>query len=237
MLIRLDRLLSQAGECSRSEAARLIRGGEVLVDGAPARSGAEKIDPENSVVTLRGRTVRFSNRVCLMMNKPAGVLTATEDRDQKTVLDLLKGPHARMRLFPVGRLDKDTEGLLLLTDDGELAHRVITPKRGVEKVYYAETDGALAREDAIAFAAGLELRDGTRCLPAKLELLETGERSAVLVTVREGKYHQVRRMLASRGAPVTKLKRLSVGGLRLDDSIAPGEYRELSEDEISSIFL
>jgi 16S rRNA pseudouridine516 synthase len=134
-----------------------------------------------------------------MLNKPRGVLSATEDRSQQTVLDLLEDPLAGRRLFPVGRLDKDTEGLLLLTDDGELAHRVISPKQDIEKVYYAETEGSLGAEDVIRFAEGLVLRDGTRCLPARLEVLETGDRSRVLVAVREGKYHQVRRMLASRG--------------------------------------
>lgn len=237
MLMRLDRLLSRAGVCSRSESERLIRSGAVRVNGAAARSGAEKYDPESAEITVGGAPVRLRSRVCLMLHKPAGVLSATEDARQKTVLDLLEGPYARMRLFPVGRLDKDTEGLLLLTDDGDLAHRVISPKKDVVKLYYAETGGRLTEEDAAAFAEGLTLGDGTRCLPAKLTVLSSGGPGAALVAVREGKYHQVRRMLASRGAPVTRLKRLAVGGLRLDESLAPGEYRELTEEEISSIFI
>ena len=169
-----------------------------------------------------------------MMNKPAGVLTATEDLRQKTVLDLLPEELRRMGLFPVGRLDRDTRGLLLLTDDGEFAHRVISPKFAVEKMYDASVEGELNERDAAAFAEGLVLGDGTKCRPARLEILGDGR---CLVTVTEGKYHQVKRMLASRGAPVTALKRLSIGGLHLPEELAEGALVPLGEEDLCRVFM
>ena len=168
-----------------------------------------------------------------MMDKPAGVVTATEDRRQETVLDLVTDEMRRMGLFPVGRLDKDTSGLLLLTDDGDFAHRVISPKSCVEKLYYAVVDGEPDAEDAAAFSRGILLADGTECLPAKLEPL--GE-SACLVTVMEGKYHQVKRMLAARGKPVRQLRRLSIGGLTLDEGSRPGDWRVLDDGDLCRLF-
>lgn len=232
-LVRLDKLLSEQGLGSRKELKELIRAGRVTVDGQPVSRPEEKLDPERSSVCLDGESLSFSRYRYFMMDKPAGVLTATEDPRQKTVLDLVTPQMRRMGLFPVGRLDKDTSGLLLLTNDGDFAHRVISPKSGVEKLYYAQVDGNPSQEDAEAFAGGLTLRDGTVCLPARLEILGPGE---CLVTVMEGKYHQVKRMLASRGLPVTALRRLRVGSLELDAGLGPGGFRELRREDLCRLF-
>ena len=178
-------------------------------------------------VTVDGQAVAWAEHRYLMLWKPAGVLTATEDRRQKTVLDLL--PAMYRDLFPVGRLDKDTEGLLLLTDDGALAHRLLSPRHHVDKVYLAEVDGDVDAADVEAFGAGMVLEDGTRCLSARLERLGPG---LCRVTLREGKFHQVKRMLAQRGKPVLRLKRISMGPLQLDPGLAPGEFRPLTEQEL-----
>ena len=167
--------------------------------------------------------------------KPAGVLSATEDGRGKTVLDLLAPEYRRIGLFPVGRLDKDTEGLLLLTDDGALAHDLLAPKKHVDKVYFARTDGALDDADCKAFEQGITLGDGLECLPAKLEILKSDAQSEALITIREGKFHQIKRMLASRGKPVVYLKRLSMGSLTLDEGLSKGEYRLLTAQEIAAL--
>jgi 16S rRNA pseudouridine516 synthase len=185
-------------------------------------------------VTLGGETLAWKAHPYCMLNKPAGVLTATEDRRQQTVLDLLPPELRGLGLFPVGRLDRDTRGLLLLTDDGEFAHRVISPKCAVEKRYHAVVEGTLCDADAAAFGEGLTLGDGTRCRPARLELLGGG---ACIVTLTEGKYHQVKRMLASRGAPVKALKRLSIGALELPEELAEGALRELDESDLCRVFM
>ena len=225
---RLDKLLSSTGRWSRREVKELIRQGRVWVDGVPARRPEEKCEPGAAGLTVDGERVDCAPFVYLMLHKPAGLLSATEDRRQKTVLDLLPEHLRRRGLFPVGRLDKDTEGLLLLTDDGPLGHALLSPKNHVDKVYYARVEGALEPADAAAFAAGMTLGDGLECLPAGLEILSPGE---CLVTLREGKFHQVKRMLAARGKPVTYLKRLSMGPLRLDPELAPGAFRMLTAEE------
>ena len=188
---------------------------------------------EVAIITVAGETISLCRFTYVMLHKPAGVLTATEDRKQPTVLDLLPPELRRIGLAPVGRLDKDTEGLLLLTNDGELAHRLLSPKYHVEKRYFARVDGELSATDAEAFARGMTLGDGLECLPAGLELLPG---HACIVTLREGKFHQVKRMLAARGAPVLYLKRLSMGPLTLDDSLAAGAYRLLRAEEISALY-
>ena len=185
-------------------------------------------------MTLDGETLAWKAHHYYMLNKPAGVLTATEDRRQQTVRDLLPPELRGLGLFPVGRLDRDTRGLLLLTDDGEFAHRVISPKCAVEKRYHAVVEGTLCDADAAAFGEGLTLGDGTRCRPARLELLGGG---ACIVTLTEGKYHQVKRMLASRGAPVKALKRLSIGALELPEELAEGALRELDESDLCRVFM
>lgn len=230
--MRLDRLLSELGVASRSELRQLIRSGRVSVDGQTVVASEKRVDPEKSRVCLDGEELSYRRYRYFMMDKPAGVLSVTEDRRQETVLDLLPPELKRLGLFPVGRLDKDTSGLLLLTNDGDFAHRVISPKSGVEKRYRAEVEGVPDEEDVRAFAEGLCLADGTRCLPARLEI--TGE-SVCFVTVMEGKYHQVKRMLAARGKPVTGLRRLSVGALTMPESLTPGGIRELDEKDLCKV--
>lgn len=231
--VRLDKFLADQGLASRKELREVIRAGRVLVNEQPERSPERKIDPETDRVSFDGRVLGQSRFCTVMLDKPLGVVTATEDRREKTVLDLLPEELRRRGLFPVGRLDKDTSGLLLLTNDGDFAHRVISPKSAVEKCYCASVDGTASEADAAAFREGLLLRDGTRCLPAELRILEDGR---LLVTVTEGKYHQVRRMLASRGLPVLELRRLSVGGLKLDESLGPGGWKVLSEEDLCRVF-
>lgn len=233
-LMRLDKLLSELGVASRKELRQIIKSGRVLVNGAAVNAPEHKLDPERDTVVLDGETLSYVKFRYFMLDKPPGVLSATEDRRQKTVLDLLPPELRALELFPVGRLDKDTSGLLLLTNDGDFAHRVISPKSEVEKLYYAKVDGVPDESDAAAFAEGIVLGDGTECLPAKLEPLGGGE---CLVTVMEGKYHQVKRMLASRGKPVLELRRLAVGGLALDAASEPGQWRKLGEDDLCSVFL
>lgn len=230
---RLDKLLAGTGKWSRREVKALVRQGLVRVDSRLAASAEDKLDPAAAVVTVAGETISLCRFTYVMLHKPAGVLTATEDRKQPTVLDLLPPELRRIGLAPVGRLDKDTEGLLLLTNDGELAHRLLSPKYHVDKRYLARVDGELSAADAEAFARGMTLGDGLECLPAGLELLPG---HACIVTLREGKFHQVKRMLAARGAPVLYLKRLSMGPLVLEDSLAAGAYRLLRAEEISALY-
>ena len=231
---RLDKIISATGKKSRREVREMVRQGRVLVDGKPAPAADMKVDPQTAVILLDGEPLGYEKFTYVMLHKPADVLTATEDRRQETVLDLLPPELRRRALSPVGRLDKDTEGLLLLTNDGQLAHRLLSPKSHVDKVYYARVDGALEPGDIAAFAAGMTLGDGLECLPAGLEILSPTE---ALVTLREGKFHQVKRMLAARGKPVLYLKRLSMGRLRLDPALAPGAWRMLTEEERSALNL
>lgn len=231
---RLDKIISATGKKSRREVREMVRQGRVLVDGKPSPAADMKVDPQTAVILLDGEPLGYEKFTYVMLHKPAGVLTATEDRRQETVLDLLPPELRRRALSPVGRLDKDTEGLLLLTNDGQLAHRLLSPKSHVDKVYYARVDGALEPGDIAAFAAGMTLGDGLECLPAGLEILSPAE---ALVTLREGKFHQVKRMLAARGKPVLYLKRLSMGRLRLDPALAPGAWRMLTEEERSALNL
>lgn len=230
---RLDKLLAGTGKWSRREVKALVRQGLVRVDGRLAASAEDKLDPAATVVTVAGETISLRRFTYVMLHKPAGLLTATEDRKQTTVLDLLPPELRRIGLAPVGRLDKDTEGLLLLTNDGELAHRLLSPKYHVDKRYLARVDGELSAADAEAFARGMTLGDGLECLPAGLEVLPD---RVCIVTLREGKFHQVKRMLAARGAPVLYLKRLSMGPLVLEDSLAAGAYRLLRAEEISALY-
>ncbi len=232
--LRLDKYLADMGIATRRELKSIIRSGRVAVDGRTASAPDMKIDADKAAVRLDGELLRYAKQHYYMLYKPCGVITATEDRNQRTVLDLLTPEMRRMELFPVGRLDKDTSGLLLLTDDGDFAHRVISPKSEVEKLYYAQVDGELTQQDAQAFERGIVLSDGTQCLPAKLNIIGAGE---CTVAVMEGKYHQVRRMLASRGKPVLKLKRLSIGGLSLDENMREGDFRELDQSDLNLVFM
>ncbi len=233
-LIRLDKLLSNEGIASRKELRAIIKAGRVTVNGNAVCNPETKVESGSDIIRFDGRILKYSEYHYYMMDKPCGILTATEDKEQKTVLDLLPPEVRRMGVFPIGRLDKDTSGLLLITNNGEFAHRVISPKSNIEKLYFAKVDGIPTAEDAEEFEKGLILSDGTKCLPAKLEI--TGENKC-FVTVREGKYHQVRRMLASRGKRVEQLRRLRIGSLSLDSSMKTGDFRELAQNEIDSIFL
>ena len=231
---RLDKILAGTGLWSRKEVKELVRQGRVLADGRPVRRPEEKYDP-CARFQVDGEDISCPSMTYLMMNKPAGVLSATEDPRQSTVLDLLPPQYRRQGLFPVGRLDKDTQGLLLLTNDGELAHRLLSPRRHVDKVYLAEVEGRTDEADVLAFRAGMALEDGLVCLPA--ELAPLGDGSKCLVTLREGKFHQVKRMLAARGKPVKALKRLSMGPLELDQNLAPGQWRPLTREELDALRL
>lgn len=219
---RLDKVLSEAKVASRKQIRALVRAGAVSVDGRAAVSPEEKV-ADSAVILVHGEPVARRRTVVLKLYKPAGYLTATEDRYQQTVMELIPERYRRLEVAPVGRLDKQTEGLLLLTNDGALAHRLISPRYQVEKVYYAEHEGMAGQADVQAFAEGLTLGDGTQCLPARLEPLGPGKSR---VTVCEGKYHQVRRMFASRGMPVKYLRRESEGPVTLE-GMQPGDVEEL----------
>ena len=229
---RLDKKLASTGRWSRKEIKDMIRQGRILVNGLPARRPEDKVGDEDQLV-VDGQVVDCAPFVYVMMHKPSGLLSATEDKRQATVVDLLPPELRRRGLFPVGRLDKDTTGLLLLTDDGALAHDLLSPKKHVDKVYLARVEGRIDETDVAALAQGMVLGDGLQCLPAGLKPLGDGE--TCLVTLREGKYHQVKRMLAARGKPVLTLKRLSMGQLELDETLAPGEWRYLSGDEVAKL--
>ncbi len=228
---RLDKFLCDSGAGTRSQVKLILKAGRVTVDGTVEWDNSRKIDPKTQVITLDGEILGGKRRLVGMLNKPAGYVTATEDPVEKTVMELLPQEWEAMEVKPVGRLDKATEGLLLFTNDGDLLHRLISPKKEVPKIYYAQHEGQATGEDVAAFAAGLTLRDGTVCRSAILEPLGPEES---LVTVCEGKYHQVRRMMASRNMPVTYLERRQEGNLSLGD-LPRGETRELTEAEIAGL--
>ena len=228
---RLDKFLCDSGVGTRSQVKVILKSGRVTVDGKPEKDPGKKIDPEKQAICLDGERLGGMRRVVLMLNKPAGFVTATEDPVEKTVMELIPREWKHLDVKPVGRLDKATEGLLLFTNDGDLLHRLISPKKEVPKVYYARHEGHADQVDVEAFAAGLILRDGTKCLPAKLEPMGPGES---LVTVCEGKYHQVRRMMASREMTVLYLERRQEGCLTLGD-LPRGAVRELTEAEIGAL--
>ena len=229
---RLDKRLANTGKWSRREARGLIRGGRVTVGGAPCRVPDQKVT-ETDQIAVDGEALAPAGPVYLMLHKPAGVVSSTDEPGAETVLDLLGEEYRNIGLFPAGRLDKDTEGLLLLTNDGPLAHRLLAPKSHVDKVYYVEVDGVLDEADAEAIRAGVTLADGYECLPAELELLSG---NTARITLHEGKYHQVKRMLASRGKPVTYLKRVRFGPLELDETLPKGGWRALTGEELEALF-
>ena len=231
MDIRLDKFLCEALGITRAEAKKLIAKQTVTVDSVRAKSGDVKLDGEKSRVALNGKTLTREKFVYIMLNKPAGYLSATEDGRGPTVLDLLPAELRRQNLFPVGRLDKDTEGLLLLTNDGDLAHHLLSPRHHVDKVYYTRVAGRLTEADCQTFASGMTLDDGLVCQPAGLKILRAGQESEAHVTLREGKFHQVKRMLAFLGKPVLYLERIQMGNLTLDPALARGEFRLLTESE------
>ena len=234
-LQRLDKIIASTGRWSRREVKNLVRQGKVLVDGYPARSAEDKADPESAEIMVNGETLTYRRFTWVMLNKPAGYLSATEDGRGPTVLDLLPAELKKQNLFPVGRLDKDTEGLLLLTNEGGLAHDLLSPKRHVDKVYYTRVAGRLTEEDCRAFESGLLLDDGLQCMPAGLKILSAGEESEAHVTLREGKFHQVKRMLAYLGKPVLYLERISMGNMTLDSDLPRGKYRFLTPEEVEKL--
>jgi 16S rRNA pseudouridine516 synthase len=228
---RLDKFLCDSGAGTRSQVKLILKAGRVTVDGKVIKDNSCKVDPEKQEICLDGEVLGGKRRCVVMLNKPAGFVTATEDPVERTVMELLPADVKHLDLKPVGRLDKATEGLLLFTNDGDLLHRLISPKKEVPKIYYARHEGTATAEDVAAFAQGLTLRDGTVCLSAKLEPLGAGES---LVTVCEGKYHQVRRMMASRNMTVLYLERRQEGNLTLGD-LPRGQVRELTEEEIANL--
>lgn len=228
---RLDKFLCDCGAGTRSQVKMLLKAGRVEVDGKPEKDGSRKINPQTQQVKLDGTVMGAVGTVVIMLHKPAGYVTATEDKTEKTVMELLPEPYNKMDLKPVGRLDKETEGLLLFTNDGNLLHNLISPKKQIPKVYYARHQGQATQDDVAAFAAGLTLKDGTVCLSAKLESLGEGESQ---ITLCEGKYHQVRRMMASRGMHVLYLQRIAEGCLTLGN-LSKGQVRALTQEEISSL--
>ena len=240
---RLDKIIASMGRWSRREVKDLIRQGRVTVDGVPARSAEEKADPEQAVIAVNGEKLNWRRYTWVMLNKPAGYLSATEDGRGATVLDLLPQDLQRQGLFPVGRLDKDTEGLLLLTNEGGLAHELLSPKKHVDKTYYAKVSGKVTEEDVVKLAEGVDIGEKDLTRPARLEILSTWEsgtesaeagknwESEIRLTIHEGKFHQVKRMFEAVGCKVTYLKRLSMGAVALDETLAPGDYRPLNEKE------
>ena len=228
---RLDKFLCDSGVGTRSQVKLILKAGRVTVDGKPERDNSRKIDPEKQVICLDGERLGGWKRLVVMLNKPAGFVTATEDPTDRTVMELLPAELKNKDLKPVGRLDKATEGLLLFTNDGDLLHRLISPKNEIPKIYYARHEGQAGEADVAAFADGLALRDGTVCLPAKLMPLGPGES---LITVCEGKYHQVRRMMAARGMTVEYLERREEGSLTLGD-LPRGQTRLLTEAEVAAL--
>ena len=228
---RLDKFLCDSGVGTRSQVKLILKAGRVTVDGAVERDNSRKVDPEKQNICLDGERLGGWQRLVVMLNKPAGFVTATEDPVERTVMELLPQELKNKDLKPIGRLDKQTEGLLLFTNDGDLLHKLISPKNEIPMVYYARHEGQAGEEDVAVFASGLTLRDGTECLPAKLEPLGQGESK---ITVCEGKYHQVRRMMAARGMPVEYLERREEGFLTLGD-LPRGQTRLLTEAEISQL--
>lgn len=234
--IRLDKYLSEMGEGTRSQIKEMARGGRIAVNGIPERKTDRKICPLSDRVTVDGRSVSYVEYEYYMLHKPQGVVSATEDNLHPTVVDLIK-ERRRGDLFPVGRLDIDTEGLLILTNDGELAHRLLAPKSHVDKVYFARIEGKLPEDAAARMKSGLVLSDGTVTLPADLRIASdsAGPFTEVFLTIHEGKFHQVKRMFESMGCHVVYLKRVSMGTLKLDENLKPGQYRPLTEQEIDSL--
>ncbi|GAA0332665.1 pseudouridine synthase [Bacillus carboniphilus] len=230
--MRIDKMLANLGYGSRKEVKKLLKDGAVLVNGSLIKDAKEHVNPDEDIVTIHGEEVVYREFIYLMMNKPPGVISATEDTREETVIDLLEIEDAVFQPFPVGRLDKDTEGLLLLTNDGQLAHQLLSPKKHVPKTYFAVVEGEVDEEDIQAFEEGVTLDDGYETKPGYLKILKAGQTSDIELTITEGKFHQVKRMFAARGKRVIYLKRLSMGKLQLDETLELGEYRELTEEEV-----
>ncbi|MDQ0220297.1 rRNA pseudouridine synthase [Peribacillus cavernae] len=233
--MRIDKLLANTGYGSRKEVKKLLKSGAVIVNETVIKDAKEHVDPERDMVTVNGTPVEYREFIYLMMNKPQSVLSATEDSHQETVIDILEPEDAVFEPFPVGRLDKDTVGLLLLTNDGQLSHQLLSPKKHVPKTYFAVIDGEVGDEDIIAFENGVTLDDGYETKPGVLKILKSGIRSDIELTITEGKFHQVKRMFEAVGKRVVYLKRISMGSLELDEELELGQYRELTDEEVNDL--
>ena len=233
---RLDKYLASRGSGTRKEVQKLIKSGAVTVDGSVCKTIDRKIDAEDTSVLVNGQPVG-EKYIYIMMNKPAGVVSATEDKRDKTVIDILPDELKRRGLFPAGRLDKDTEGLLIITNDGDFAHRMLSPKKHVEKRYIAIVDGEINSETIKRFEQGIELSDGYNCMPAKLELTAKNDKNVGMVTICEGKFHQVKRMFAACGLNIVHLQRISIGNLYLDSNLPIGDCKSLTNLEIMQVFI
>ena len=233
MKLRIDKMLSNTGVGSRKQIKTDARNGHIEVNGTIEKDSSRIIDTETDAVKYKGEIIKYTQYIYLMMNKPRGVVSATEDNYDKTIIDLLRDEEKSYKPFPVGRLDKDSEGLLLITNDGKLSHDLLAPKKHVDKTYYVEVDEEVTENDVTAFEKGVILKeDNYKTLPAKLQIIESGYPSICLVTIREGKFHQVKRMINSIINLVRYLKRISLGALKLDESLITGQYRHLWEEEI-----
>ena len=231
-MMRLDNLLCEMNLGTRSQVKELIKKGRVTVNGNTAQRPEQKTDPENDRICVDGKPISYIQYVYYMLHKPAGCVSATEDGRHATVLDYIKDEPRRQELFPVGRLDLDTEGLLLMTNDGELAHRLLSPAHHVPKTYYAKVKGQVTGQDVEEFSKGLDIGEKKLTKPAELTILQSGEISEILVIITEGRFHQIKRMFACVGKEVIYLKRIRMGSLQLDENLAPGEYRPLTEEEV-----
>ena len=230
--MRLDKFLCESGCGTRSQVKQLVKQGRVCVNGTTCKTADFKIDENSDTVSIDGRTLCYSKFVYYMFHKPAGCVSATKDNHDKTVLDFIAKDDYKADLFPVGRLDKDTEGLLLITNDGDLAHRLLSPKKHVPKTYFARIKAPLSAEAIQLLEEGVDIGEEKKTLPAKVEILEE---KVILLTISEGKFHQVKRMLFAVGNEVLYLKRLSMGSLKLDDNLKAGEYRALTGEEIEKL--
>ena len=233
--MRVDKLLSNVGVASRAELKKYCKQGMISVNGKVINNPGVQVDSENDEVMFNGEKIVYREFVYIMLNKPDGYISATFDKYDPIVLDLIDQSYLVFEPFPVGRLDKDTEGLLVLTNDGQLAHRVLSPKKHVPKTYYAKIEGKVTQEDILAFEKGVVLDDGYETMPSQLKILKSDDMSEIELTIHEGKFHQVKRMFESVGKKVVYLKRLSMGKLKLDESLELGEYRELTEEEVKLI--
>ncbi|MFC0522262.1 pseudouridine synthase [Pontibacillus salicampi] len=231
--MRIDKLLANMGYGTRKEVKKILKTGIVRVDATPIKDPKTHVNPETQEVTVHGEVVEYRQYIYLVMNKPQGLISATEDAEEMTVVDILEPDDQLFEPFPVGRLDKDTEGLLIITNDGKLTHQLLSPKKGIGKRYFAVIEGEVTEEDRKTFEQGVTLDDGYVTKPATLDILSSGSTSEIEVVITEGKYHQVKRMFESVGKKVTFLKRLSMAGLELDEDLEPGEYREMNDEELS----
>lgn len=232
---RLDKVISNMGFGSRKDVMKAVRDGRVMVNNKVVKDRSMKINPYEDEIQFDNQIIEYREYIYLMMNKPDGVVSSTNDPNHLTVLSLLEIEHLIFEPFPVGRLDKDTEGLLLITNDGKLAHSLLSPNKKVPKTYYAEIDGTVENKHIEKFKEGVVLDDSYKTMPADLEIIESGDISRIKLTIYEGKYHQVKRMFKSIGRRVIYLKRISMGSLKLDEDLHPGEYRELTKEELKEI--